>query len=159
MSKEAAPESPTEEVTRLRSCLNDLVGMTALPAVSTDGEPTQILSTLFDALLKTLRLAFVFVRLNDPDAGSSIEITRVAESFGGASPAELSLASARVGLSGPIGLVVAGSERRDFPATIGQSCSGCRRQPRSHAPAAGPAPERAEAIRCQSARTCCPTHE
>ena len=81
MSKEAAPESPTEEVTRLRSCLNDLVGMTALPAVSTDGEPTQVLSTLFDALLKTLRLAFVFVRLNDPDAGSSIEITRVAESF------------------------------------------------------------------------------
>lgn len=115
MSKEAAPESPTEEVTRLRSCLNDLVGMTALPAVSTDGEPTQVLSTLFDALLKTLRLAFVFVRLNDPDAGSSIEITRVAESFGGASPAELSLASARVGLSGPIGLIVAGSERRDFP--------------------------------------------
>jgi len=116
MSKEAAPESPTEEVTGLSSCLNDLVSMAALPAVSTDGEPTQTLSTLFDALLRTLRLAFVFVRLNDPDAGSSIEITRVAESFGRLAPAELSLASARVGLRGEIGLVVAGSDRRDFPA-------------------------------------------
>jgi PAS domain S-box-containing protein len=115
MSKEAAPDSPAEEVTRLRSCLNDLVSMMALPAVPTDGEPSQILSTLLDALLRTLRLAFVFVRLNDPDGESSIEITRVAESFAGAAPADLSLASARVGLHGEIGLVVAGSERRDFP--------------------------------------------
>jgi hypothetical protein len=67
MSKEAAAESPAEEVTRLRGCLNDLATMMALPALSTGGEPSQILSTLLDALLGTLRLAFVFVRLNDPE--------------------------------------------------------------------------------------------
>jgi PAS domain S-box-containing protein len=115
MSK-AASESPAEEVTRLRGCLNDLVSMMALPALSTGGEPSQILSTLLDALLGTLRLAFVFVRLNDPEGGPSIEMMRVAESLGGAARAGMSLASTRLGLQGEMGIVVAGSERRDFPA-------------------------------------------
>jgi PAS domain S-box-containing protein len=115
MSKAGAPESPTEEVTRLRGCLDDVVGLMALPAVSTGGEPSQMLTTLLDALLRTLRLTFVFARLNDPEAGGSIEIMRVAGPLGGAARADLSLASARVGLRGEIGIVVAGSERRDFP--------------------------------------------
>jgi PAS domain S-box-containing protein len=138
-------ESAADEVTRLRDCLNDLVSITALPALSTGGEPGQILSTLLDALLGMLRLSFVFVRLNDPEAGDSIQIVRLAESLEGTARAreiseaidsslgdaplnrpphvrviigdvDLSVASAHLGLQGQNGLVVAGSERRDFPS-------------------------------------------
>src|SRR4029078_6227244 len=60
-------ESADEEVTRLRGCLNDLVGITALPALWTGGEPSQIAGTLLDALLETLRLAFVLIRFTDTE--------------------------------------------------------------------------------------------
>ena len=142
---DAPRESSTEEVTRLRDCLNDLVSIMALPALSTGGEPDQIVSTLLDALLGTLRLAFVSVRLNDPEGGPSIERMRVAESLAGAAriqdiskaidsllgdaplswpprarvfvgDTDLSVASARLGLRGEIGGVVAGSWKLDFPA-------------------------------------------
>ena len=66
-----------KEVARLRDCLNDLAGIMALPALRTSGEPRQIVTTLLDALLATLRLAFVFVRLNDPEGGPPIEMMRV----------------------------------------------------------------------------------
>jgi hypothetical protein len=72
-------ETPTDEVARLRGCLNDLVGIMALPALWAGGEPQQIVSTLLDALLEMLQLAFVLVRLNDPDGGSPIEMMRAAE--------------------------------------------------------------------------------
>ena len=62
-------ESADEEVARLRGCFNDLVGMTALPALWTGGEPSQIAGTLLDALLETLRLAFALIRLIDPEGG------------------------------------------------------------------------------------------
>jgi PAS domain S-box-containing protein len=113
---EARRESPTEELTRLHSCVNDLVSIVALPALSKGGEPSQILIPVLDALLGMLRLAFVCVRLNDPEGGPSIEMMRVAESLGGAARADFSLASTRLGLYGEIGIVVAGSERHDFPA-------------------------------------------
>jgi PAS domain S-box-containing protein len=106
--------SSAEEVTRLRDCLNDLASITALPALWTDSEPRHIVSTLADALLGTLRLAFVIVRLHDPHGGPSIEVTGVADSWQGAMGA--SLASARLGLQGEIGIVVAGSQRLEFPA-------------------------------------------
>ena len=51
--------SAADEVARLRDCLNDLVSITALPALSTGGEPGQIVRTLLDTLFGTLRLAFV----------------------------------------------------------------------------------------------------
>ena len=79
--------SSAEEVTRLRDCLNNLVSITALPDFWTDGEPPHIVSTLLDALLGTLRLAFVVVRLNDPEGRPSIEMERVAESWQGATRA------------------------------------------------------------------------
>jgi PAS domain S-box-containing protein len=128
----------------LRDCLNDLVSITTLPALSTGGEPRQIVSTLLDALLETLRLAFAYVRLNHPEGGTSIEMVRVAGSFEGTAQAreisktidsslgdaptnwpprarvfigdvELSVASARLGIQGEIGGVVAGSRTLDFP--------------------------------------------
>ena len=76
-------EDSAEEVTRLRDCLNDLVGILALPALRADGDREPIVATLLDALLATLRLGFVSVRLNDPEDGHSIEMVRVAESLQG----------------------------------------------------------------------------
>ena len=116
----------------------------ALPGLWAGGEPPQIVSTLLDALIGMLHLAFVFVRLNDPEGGPSIEMVRVDESLEGTarareiseaidsslgdappksrSPAavsvgeiDLSVASARLGLDGELGIIVAGSQRRDFP--------------------------------------------
>src|SRR5262245_21928191 len=117
----------------------------ALPALWAGGEPPHIASTLLDALLGMLRLAFVFVRLNDPEGGPAFEMARVAESLEGAIGAgeiheaidssigdasfnwpaharmligdlDLSVASARLGLDGEIGGVIAGSLKHDFPA-------------------------------------------
>ena len=137
-------ETPTEEVARLRGCLNDLVSIMALPALWAGGEPQQIVSTLLDALLGMLQLAFVLVRLNDPDGGPSIEMMRGTELLESTDPArafgmaldaslgnaplkwppsarvsignaDFSVACARLGAHGEIGIVVAGCERLGFP--------------------------------------------
>jgi PAS domain S-box-containing protein len=142
---EAPLESAADEVTRLRGCLNDLVSITALPALSTGGEPDQTVSTLLDTLLAMLQLAFVCVRFNDPEGGTFIEIVRVAESLERTARAreisegldsslgdaplkwpprtqvfigdvDMSVASAHLGLQSEVGVVVAGSQRRDFPS-------------------------------------------
>jgi hypothetical protein len=81
---EAPLEAPADEAPRLRRCLSDLVGIMALPALWTDREPRRIVSTLVDALLGLLPLAFVFVRLNEADGGSPIDTMRVAEPMGSA---------------------------------------------------------------------------
>ena len=145
MTKDAAREASVEDATRLRDCLNDLAGIMALPARWKDDEPRHIVSTLLDTLLGTLHLAFVGVRLNDPDGAPSSEIVRVAESLQGVSRAreiseaivsslgdtplqwpargrmltggvDLFVASAQLGLHGEIGNIIAGSERPDFPS-------------------------------------------
>jgi hypothetical protein len=76
---EAPLEAPADEAPRLRRCLSDMVGIMALPALWMGREPRRIVSTLVDALFGMLPLAFVFVRLNEADAGSSIDTIRVAE--------------------------------------------------------------------------------
>ena len=78
---QARPESPSEEIRRLRGCLNDLVRVAALPVLSMGGEPSRIANTLLDALVDMLPLAFVFVRLNDAEGRPSFEMTRVAQPF------------------------------------------------------------------------------
>src|SRR5262249_18367268 len=76
---DAPLESPAEELTRLRDCLNDLCRIMALPA---SGEPSRIVETLLDALAGALRFSFTFVRLNhlegQPEGAPPIEMTRVA---------------------------------------------------------------------------------
>jgi hypothetical protein len=72
-------ESPAEEITRLSGCLNDLVRITTLPALSTGGGPSRIGSSLLDLLIGMLPLSFAFVRLNDPEGGPPREEARVAE--------------------------------------------------------------------------------
>jgi hypothetical protein len=109
-------ESSAEEVARLRDCLTDLASIMALPASSTGGEPGQIVITLADALLGMLRVAFVCVRLNDPEGGPSIETMRIGDALEGTARTAVSFASARLGLHGELGIVVAGSWKPDFPA-------------------------------------------
>jgi PAS domain S-box-containing protein len=137
-------EAPVDDVARLRRCLSDMVSIMALPALWTGREPRLIVSTLIDALLGILPLTFVFVRLNEVDGGSSIDLMRVAgpmesttqvreagamlnAAFGEAflkwpararvrmGGADLSVASVRLGVDGEFGIVVAGSESSAVP--------------------------------------------
>jgi hypothetical protein len=141
---EPALESPAEEAARLRRCLGDLVGITALPALWAGAGPERIAGTLLDALAETLPPGLVFVRLEDPAGGPPVEMARAgpplersatARQVGealeralGASPrrwpagarvslggAELCVACARLGLGGELGVVVAGCRRPGFP--------------------------------------------
>ncbi len=139
------PTAPSpDDLTRLRGCLNDLVSVVGLPAVWAGAEPPQILATLADALFGMLGLAFLLVRKIEPDGAAPLEALRVTPPFQGAmraqelmdalgTPAigaapwlpssELRIGDARIrvasvplGVVGESGVVVAGSERPDFPA-------------------------------------------
>jgi signal transduction histidine kinase len=132
------------EVKQLKACINDLIGVVALPAIWSGGEPSQIARTLLDVLLNMLRLDLVYVRLEDPLGEAPIEMIRVAESrsltgrpraigevlnrwlgddpqqwpplarnpIGGG---DMSIVPLPLGLQGEIGVIVAGSQRADFP--------------------------------------------
>ena len=140
-----APLEPADEVARLRGCLNDLIGIMALPALWPGREPLQILDPLVDALVEMLRLAFVVVLLTDAGGGQPLEIVRIGESCEGtirkrdiraaiapslgsaASGGPLrepvfvgdvgfSVAAAHLGVFGELGIVLAVSENDDFPS-------------------------------------------
>ena len=86
---EPPPESPADEVTRLRGSLNDLRGIMALPAVWTGGEPPRIVSTSLDALLgianeleervaqRTRELAIANAALRDSEQSSRLVIDNI----------------------------------------------------------------------------------
>lgn len=141
---EAQPEQPAEEVKRLRRCIDDLAGVTALPAVWGGGGPAEILRALLDVLFGTLGLDLVYARTEVAAGGAPVEMARVARTRGmTAGPRELGelfdrwlrgdprnlppLARGTVGdadmtvvplplgLRGEFGLLVAGSRRADFP--------------------------------------------
>ena len=134
-----------EEITRLLRCINDLISLLALPAIWSGNETTQIVHTLVDALLRMLRLDFVFARLEDPDTSGCVEIFRVAESCKLKVPPQdigkmlsawlereedrslppaqnrfegedISIFPVPLGIRGEIGMIVVGSERADFPS-------------------------------------------
>ncbi len=138
------PGDVAEEIKRLQRCINDLVSLFALPAMWSGGEPSQIVNTLLDALLRMLQLDLVYVRLRDPGGQTPIEMFRFARSqeqtaqpheigevfkhWLGADPQEwprlirnptggrdISIMPLGLGLQGEIGEIVAGSERADFP--------------------------------------------
>src|SRR5579871_4739008 len=138
---EARPESPVEEITRVRaSDLNRILGLAALWAPN---EPQRIVGALLNELVGTFRLAFAFVRVNDPNGGFSIEMSRVAEPgkesrwaqgidealkgmlgeapFQSSGSAQMSIGdvnfsitSTALGIHGELGIVVAGSEKAGF---------------------------------------------
>jgi len=138
------PGDPAEEIKRLQRCLNDLISVLALPAMWSGGEPSQIIHTLLDALLHMLRLDLVYVRLKETGGQAPTEKVRFAPSQEyiaephevgvvleqrlGADPrqwpplvrnplgdGDISIVPLGLGLDGELGVVVAGSEREDFP--------------------------------------------
>ena len=132
------------ETERLKRCINDLIGVLALPAIWTGSDPTHVLSTLLEALRGMLGLDLVYARMNGPPGEAPIEVVRVAgadtltvqaHEMGvllderlGADPrnwppvtrkvidgTEVSIVAMPLGLQGEIGALMAGSGRVDFP--------------------------------------------
>src|SRR5579859_7523605 len=81
------PRDLTEEIKRLQRCVNDLVSVLALPAAWSGGEPSQIVHTLLDALLRMLQLDLVYIRLKETSDQSPIETVRFAQSRNERTPA------------------------------------------------------------------------
>src|SRR3984893_3874034 len=135
---------PAEEIKHLQRCVSDMVSVLALPATWSGGEPFQIVTTLLDALLRMLQLDLVCVRLKETGGQAPIEMVRLAQSqrhkgqpheigevlkaLLGADPQEwpplmriplggrdISIVPLGLGLQSEIGVIVAGSERADFP--------------------------------------------
>jgi PAS domain S-box-containing protein len=138
------PESSTEEIRRLRRCINDLVSVLALPAIWAGGTPSHIVENLLDALVSMLSLDFVYVRISNGDSQDGTEMIRVGSVLvPKPQPKEISaklrplvtddlhkippvisnffdgrdvaLVFVQLGLHGAMGLLVAGSGRTDFP--------------------------------------------
>src|SRR5579862_892893 len=136
-------EDSSGEIKRLKRCLNDLVSVLALPAIWGGSQASQIVHTLLDALLGMLYLDLVYARFEDPAGGAPIEVLKIAPSakwmlsdeihktvnqWFGDDPRQwpsrlrapigdedISIVSQRCGLYGEIGVIVAGSQRADFP--------------------------------------------
>ena len=69
-----------DEIKDLKACLNDLITVLALPAIWSIHEPSQIVSTLLEALVGMLRLDFAYVRLGDSfGRGGPIEMARLSQ--------------------------------------------------------------------------------
>jgi transcriptional regulator with GAF, ATPase, and Fis domain len=140
-------EQTADEIKRLQGCINNLISLLALPAIWSGQEPAHILDTLLGALVRMLRLDFVYARLNDPIDRSPIEVVRLAQRRNPAplpqqmgralnpwltgdppqarlvipnpiGKGEVSVAPLRLGLADEVGVLVPGSERTDFPSQI-----------------------------------------
>lgn len=132
------------EIKRLQRCINDLVSLLALPGIWTASNPSQILHTLLDALMRMLSLDIISVRLNNPVGEEPVEIVRLAEprgpipsthaicealsqSFADNSrkwppllrnvmgEGDVSIVPLPLGLQGELGIIVAAAQRTDFP--------------------------------------------
>jgi PAS domain S-box-containing protein len=141
---EVQPDLASGEVKHLQRCINDLISLLALPGIWSGGDPSQVLHTLLDALMRMLRLDLVSVRLTDPIGEAPIEIVRIAERRGPMPsvheicealsqcskndsrkwPAllrnlmgegDVSIVPLPLGLQGQLGVIVAAAERTDFP--------------------------------------------
>jgi signal transduction histidine kinase len=65
-----------DENLRLRAALRDLVALSAIPAGWIGIEPHTIAAGLADILAGSLGFDFAFVRLRDPTAGATVDVTR-----------------------------------------------------------------------------------
>src|SRR6266446_4875885 len=137
-------EETADVIRRLQGCINDLISVLAIPALWRGQESAQIVSTLLDVLVGMLRLDFASARLQDPVGGAPIEMARLAHSrhltaqpqeigqvlngWLGDDPqkwpllvrnptgdGDVSIAPSRLGFKGEMGVLVAGSQRADFP--------------------------------------------
>ena len=70
-------EQAGAEVRQLRACINDLIGVVALPSIWSRTTPADIVRTHLEALFSMLRLDFVYLRLNHSVGDSPLELVRV----------------------------------------------------------------------------------
>jgi PAS domain S-box-containing protein len=138
------PEGSTEEIRRLRRCINDLVSVLALPAIWAGGGPSHVVGNLLDALVSMLNLDFIYARLGKSGGSDYTEMIRIGPALERKpQPQEIgerlrplliddpekippvvdnffngrniALVSLQLGLHGEMGVLVAGSRRSDFP--------------------------------------------
>ncbi|MGO9084823.1 MAG: PAS domain S-box protein [Candidatus Sulfotelmatobacter sp.] len=141
---EVQAEHSSAEIKHLQRCLNDLLSLLALPAIWSGGDPSQVLHTLLETLVRMLHLDLVAVRVKDPVSEAPVEIVRVAKSrrpmppeheicealshcLGDASrrwppllrnilgDQDVSIVPLPLGLQGELGVIIAAAEREDFP--------------------------------------------
>lgn len=141
---EAQLEDPAQEIKRLQRCINDLVSLLALPAIWRGSEPSQIVQTLLDVLLRMLCPDFAYARLSDAFGAMPVDILRVAEDSkinlppqelrnmlgdpsvsnprgslpqirNGSGVEDISIFPVPLGIQGEIGVIVLGSRRTGFP--------------------------------------------
>ncbi len=133
-------ELTAAEAEQLRICMDDLIGVVALPAAWNGCAPAEIVHTLLDALLGMLHLDFVYLWLKDSLGERPLEVVRgprlqtlagigeslkrwsadrvpnpprVVDALG---DEDLTMIRLPLGLEGEMGILVAGSRRADFPA-------------------------------------------
>ena len=134
------PDTGLEENRRLRRTMRDLIALSALPAVWGDLGRERIARSLCDALLTTLSLGLVYLRLaqtegapvefirskhrnpeRDEAAKAAVtqllqmargETTTIPDPFGSGT---LRIAVVRFGIGGEQGVLIAGSANADFP--------------------------------------------
>jgi PAS domain S-box-containing protein len=141
---EVQGQSTAEEIKHLQRCINDLVGVLALPAMWLGHDSPQIAITLLDALVRMLDLDFAWIRISDSVGDSGKEWARSAghhhidpEEIGRALHPSLnstipetlilpnpfgegvvSLALFQMGLRDELGRFAAASRRAGFPTAI-----------------------------------------
>ena len=142
----AEHEGHSEESTRLRRCIRDLVALTALPAVWMSSDALQTAESLAEVMLEMLRLDFVYLSLRGKNAANAIEVGRfsgrpreggpsraLSEAVkpwledGSRPPSSLPdplggeavpVAVIRLGPEGTDGVLVAGRRDPDFPSEV-----------------------------------------
>src|SRR5258708_13190539 len=73
-------EHPADEIKRLQHCINDLVSLLALPAMWSGSQPSDIVHTLLDSLLRLLDLDFLYVTLTNSGDAAPSDTPRPAQS-------------------------------------------------------------------------------
>ena len=127
-------------------CLNDLISVQALPAIWSGRGTAEIVNTLLDALIRMLHLDFACARVNASVDGPRFEAARLPSTPGQdgrlhhrraleawlqgdlptrpvltsnpIGPGDVRIAPWRLGLQEEVGVVVAASERPDFPTEL-----------------------------------------
>ena len=137
-------ERSTGEIKHLRRCINDLVSVLAMPATWTGGAPSQIIGNSLDALMSMLSLDFLYARIKESAGTAFTEMVRVGSTWESRPRPEeigeklrpwlendphklqavvrnffgkpaVTLVPLHLGMHGEIGVIVAGSQRADFP--------------------------------------------
>lgn len=137
-------EEIAAETKQLRTCINNLIGIVALPAIWTGSDSAEVVRTLIDMLVGMLQLDFVYVRLNHSTAELPLEVCRYSHTHsetdlppeigellkswsgghldewprlvrGVLGNKDLLIIPLPLGIKGDLGILLAGSQRVDFP--------------------------------------------